>query len=337
MEVDLAPAVEKINAMPIERQTQKPHEQAEIILESLPVALHETIDKMSEIFFSPPPNRLKDIQKCFKMFIGLPYCPWVNQQEFKQRIVMESLDISRRLDGLITSIAIIKDSPLYRLIRTLETGVYRHLLMSSMLDEYTGMARFPLDIPPIPPGLGPGLNPRVSCAFLNSDGQYVELPGGGEGSLGNCDFSGVFQHPLFNPYIFSATRKSMTFPAAILENYILNPQRVNAERAAREATIPVKVHNKMFLIRLVFYTTAGAIQIVVCVSSTICIASPMGGPPSIPFGVDVQFNVVSIGPLRANEDGVGMSANATILATMCDYLSLGCMGASKKGEYSLTS
>jgi hypothetical protein len=63
----------------------------------------------------------------------------------------------------------------------------------------------------------------------------------------------------------------------------------------------------------------------------------MGGQPSIPFGVDVQFNVVSIGPLRVNEGGVDMSANATILATMCDYLSLGCMGASKKGEYSLTS
>jgi hypothetical protein len=129
----------------------------------------------------------------------------------------------------------------------------------------------------------------------------------------------------------------MTFPRRTLEVYIQRPQFVTPDQAANDATIPVKVHNKMFLIRLVFYTTAGAIQIVVCVSSTICIASPMGGPPSIPFGVDVQFNVVSIGPLRANEDGVGMSANATILATMCDYLSLGCMGASKKGEYSLTS
>ena len=341
MEVDLAPAVEKINAMQIERQTQKPnaliypHEQEEIILESLPVALHETIDKISEIFFSPPPNRLIDIKKCFKMFIGLQGCPWGNQQEFKHHIVMESLDISRSLDGLIASIAIIKDSPLYRLIRTLETGVYRHLLMSSMLDEYTGMASFPLNITP---GLGGVLNPRVSCAFLNSDGQYVELPGGfGEGSLGNYDFSGVFQHPSFDPYIFSATRKSMTFPRRTLEVYIQRPQFVTPDQAAQDATIPVKVHNKMFLIRLVFYTTAGAIQIVVCVSSTICIASPMGGQPSIPFGVDVQFNVVSIGPLRVNEGGRGMSANATILATMCDYLSLGCMGASKKGEYSLTS
>ena len=69
----------------------------------------------------------------------------------------------------------------------------------------------------------------------------------------------------------------------------------------------------------------------------------MGSLPDISFGVDVQFNVVSIGPLgpiHVNPDGsvkVDMSTDATILATMCDYLSLGCMGASKKGEYSLTS
>ena len=341
MEVDLDSAIKKINKELKKRRVKRPnaliypHEQEAIIFGHLPKALHETIDKISDIFFHYRPDHpLIKIKECFKNFIGLIGCPWDNPDQFKRHIVIKSLDISRR-DGLITSITIIKDSPLYRLIRTLETGVYRHLLMSSMLDEYTGMASFPLDITP---RLGGVLTPRVSCAFLNSDGQYVELPGRfGKGSLGNCDFSGVFQHPLFNPYIFSATRKSMTFPDGILERYIRNPKIVTPDLAASHATIPVKVHNKMFLIRLVFYTTTCAIQIVVCVSSTICIASPMGGPPSIPFGVDFQFNVVSIGPLRANEGGPGMSANATILATMCDYLSLGCMGASKKGEYSLTS
>jgi hypothetical protein len=47
------------------------------------------------------------------------------------------------------------------------------------------------------------------------------------------------------------------------------------------------------------------------------------------------MNVISIGPLKVNENG-SMSTDATILATMCDYLSLGCLGTSKKGEYSLT-
>jgi FkbM family methyltransferase len=83
-----------------------------------------------------------------------------------------------------SDILIIRDSPLYRLVRTLESGVYRHLLMSSILNEYTDVASFPLHIPH---DLDPELNPRVTCSFLNSDGQYVEVPGGldfGEGSGG---------------------------------------------------------------------------------------------------------------------------------------------------------
>jgi hypothetical protein len=203
------------------------------------------------------------------------------------------------------------------------------------LDEYTQMPSYPLNIPP---GFDPRLNPVVRCAFLNSEGQYVELPGGfGEGQLGNCDFSGIFEHPSFNPYIFSATRKSATFPPGVLERYMQDPRMVHPQTAARDANIPVKVHTKMFLVRLVFSTREGAIQIVVCVSSTICVASPGGGQASyIPFGVDVQFNVVSIGKLSVGE-GDNMSTFATILATMCDYFSLGCMGAAKKGEYSLTA
>ena len=50
----------------------------------------------------------------------------------------------------------------------------------------------------------------------------------------------------------------------------------------------------------------------------------------------MQFNVVSIGPINTGQGG-SMSTDATILATMCDYFSLGCMGAAKKGEYSLTA
>jgi len=216
------------------------------------------------------------------------------------------------------------------------------------IDTYS----FPLNITP---DVNPELVPQVRCAFLNEDGQYVELPGGldfGAGSLGNCDFSGVFQHPLFRPYIFSATRKSMTFPPGIIDRYIANPSGVFPQQAHSEANIPVKVHNKMFLLRLVFSTAQGAIQVVVCVSSTICcFAKPPPPPPApqppfsyIRFGVDVQFNVVSIGPLgpAQSEPGgrvrpEGLSAFATILATMSDYLSLGCMAAAKKGEYSKTA
>jgi len=312
------------------------NEKAQIIYRHLPEALQRTIGEITDVFLSNGRFRsltrqqLEKVQLCFKCFIGIdPGVDVIEADDLLTSIIIPSVQFLR--DG----ITLVRDSPLYKLIRTLESGIYRHLIMSSILDEYTQMPSYPLNIPP---GFDPRLNPVVRCAFLNSDGQYVELPGGfGEGQLGNCDFSGIFEHPSFNPYIFSATRKSMTFPPDVLEGYMQDPRRVHPQTAARDATIPVKVHTKMFLVRLVFSTREGAIQIVVCVSSTICVASPGGGQASyIPFGVDVQFNVVSIGKLSVGE-GDNMSTFATILATMCDYFSLGCMGAAKKGEYSLTA
>lgn len=314
------------------------NEKAQIIYRHLPEALQRTIGEITDVFLSNGRFRsltrqqLEKVQLCFKCFIGIdPGVDVIEADDLLTSIIIPSVQFS--IDG--SSIAVVRDSPLYKLIRTLESGIYRHLIMSSILDEYTQMPSYPLNIPP---GFDPRLNPVVRCAFLNSDGQYVELPGGfGEGQLGNCDFSGIFEHPSFNPYIFSATRKSATFPPGVLERYMQDPRMVHPQTAARDATIPVKVHTKMFLVRLVFSTREGAIQIVVCVSSTICVASPGGGQASyIPFGVDVQFNVVSIGKLSVGE-GDNMSTFATILATMCDYFSLGCMGAAKKGEYSLTA
>ena len=352
MEVDLTPAVQELNLLNQQRRGGIVYdvEKAQIIFKYLPQALKATIEKIYHILV----GRDTKVQICFKNFLGIPiHVTITNLNQLIQNIITQSVDYLKGPDTIL-GITILKDvirggygqqriSPLYRIIRTLESGIYRHLLMSSMLDEYTGMKSYPLGI--MPESTDP-LNPRVSCAFLNDDGQYVELPGGlnfGGDSRGNFDFSGVFgifkDH--FRPYIFSATRKSMTFPETILNNYIQDPTRVTAQRAASDATIPVKVHTKMFLLRLVFSTTAGAIQIIVCVSSTISVASPVvvGKFPSCPFGVDVQFNVVSIGPLNVDRDGVSvsMSTNATILATMHNYLSLGCMVAAKKGEYASTS
>jgi hypothetical protein len=352
MVVNLKRAVKELNKIQKERGERRivyDYEKARIIFECLPKALKATIDKISEILVKPGPDT--KVKVCFKNFLGLLTdfnTTTLDVDELKRIIINQSVkySIDDRDRTTILGITIVKDvitsggpiSPLYRIIRTLESGIYRHLLMSSMLDEYTGMKSYPVDIPG---ELVP--KPHVSCAFLNDDGQYVELPGGfGEGSLGNCDFSGVFgifQDPLVRPYIFSATRKSMTFPERILNNYIQYPTRVTVQRAASEATIPVKVHTKMFLLRLVFSSTAGAIQIIVCVSSTISVASPIavGESPSCPFGVDVQFNVVSIGPLDVDRGSGSMSTNATILATMHNYLSLGCMVAAKKGEYASSS
>jgi hypothetical protein len=311
-------------------------ERFKIIFDMLPGALRTSIENICDIFSGSPrlhlqPAELLKIQRCFTLFLDF----MTNIQtcdQLKYHIIESSINYMS--DG--SDILIIRDSSLHRLVRTLESGVYRHLIMSSILSQYTNVASFPLNIQP-----GLELNPQVTCSFLNSDGQYVEVPGGldfGGGSGGNCDFSGIFQHPSFKPYIFSATRKSMTFPPGILDRYIANPSGVTPHTAHADATIPVKVHNKMFLLRLIFSSSKSAVQVVVCVSSTICIASPVGGQPYIPFGVDAQFNVVSIGPLGPVSEGrAGLSAFATILATMSDYLSLGCMGAAKKGEYSKTA
>jgi hypothetical protein len=354
--VDLIPATIQL----VEMQRQKGPvaltelEKTNIVFDTLPQALKTTINNILGIFFNPElfpltsPSELQKIQVCFKCFLGMShYDNPTTPDDLKQYIITRS--IQNRSDN---SIAIIPDSPLFRLIRTIDSGIYRNIIMSSILDEYTLMPTFPLDIPP---DLDPVLMPQVRCSFLNEYGQYVEVPGGlGADSLGNCDFSSIFMHPLFRPYIFSATRKSMTFPPSVLDKYIKSPIQATPQRAQAEAQIPVKVHNKMFLMRLVFYTRSGAIQIIICVSSTIsCLGIPPQRPPPFPyilFGVDVQFNVVSIGPLNKSkpsngeqgeqeeqEEGIGLSTLATILATMNDYLSLGCMVAAKKGEYSKTA
>ena len=316
---------------------------ADIIFKHLPEALQTTIRKIISVFFPEPqllgsvpvPTASPKVKLCFKSFLGIRHDVTPRDaQELKRRIIRESVQISLITGGY--SIVIFKDNqwharPLYRLIRTLELGIYRDLIMSSMFDKYTEISSYPLNLPMIS-----RMDPSVRCSFLNSNGQYVEILGGSrDGRRGNCDFSGIFENPLFEPHVFFAKRTSKTFSISTLERHIQAPQNVTPHQAFTDANIPVNVHNKMFLVRLVFSNGLGAIQIVVCVSSTICVARPIGRNAYISFGVDVQMNVISIGPLKVDDRG-SMSTDATILATMCDYLSLGCLGASKKGEYSLT-
>jgi hypothetical protein len=318
---------------------------ADIIFKHLPEALQTTIRKIISVFFPEPqllgsvpvPPASPKVELCFKSFLGIRHdVTSRDAQELKRRIIRESVKISPITGGGGYSIVTFKDNqwharPLYRLIRTLELGIYRDLIMSSMFDKYTEISSYPLNLPMIS-GMDP--NPSVRCSFLNSNGQYVEI-GPIDGRRGNYDFSGIFQNLLFKPHVFFAKRTSKAFSTSTLERHIQAPQNVTPHQAFTDANIPVNVHNKMFLVRLVFSNGLGAIQIVVCVSSTICVARPIGGNAYISFGVDVQMNVISIGPLKVDDRG-SMSTDATILATMCDYLSLGCLGASKKGEYSLT-
>ena len=368
LHVDFQEASDIINNMLRESSIMYNDDKVRIIFCKLPTALKKTIQiTCANVFDFPIPDNYcsspifagvlplsavpfipgpldyplvekQKVKECFKKLFGINFNP-INGGQLLESIILQSLRFDRygsiELDA--DGEAIIPNTPLDRLRRTLDTGVYRHVLMSSILDEYTEMASFPLDIGP---DMNPQLSPNVRCSFLNENGQYVELQGGVGGFGGNCDFSGIFNGGLAGMpgvYIFTATRDSKTFTDATLREYMNDPRRVSPNSAHFDASISIKVHTKMFLLRLVFSTSFGAIQIIVCVSSTICVASPGGGQaPYIPFGVDVQFNVVSIGPVDVDERG-SASTHATILATMCEYLSLGCMGAAKKGEYSLTA
>jgi hypothetical protein len=57
-------------------------------------------------------------------------------------------------------------------------------------------------------------------------------------------------------------------------------------------------------------------------------------------GVDVQFGIIFIGPVKVASSPSGFptfTADATVLATMADYLSLGCVGTNKMVDYTVTS
>jgi hypothetical protein len=63
-------------------------------------------------------------------------------------------------------------------------------------------------------------------------------------------------------------------------------------------------------------------------------------PGNIYSGVDVQFGIIFIGPVKvaaAPGELPTFTADATVLATMADYLSVGCAGTTKMADYTTTS
>lgn len=152
MVVNLAPAAVEIYTMETtESRILNNSEKTEIIFSNLPRQLKTTIKNIIKVFFAFGPTQILKIKECFINFLQLPpdfISRNPNRNDLLMRIIIPSVKFLTSSAGEPT-IAIVKDSPLYRLIRTLETGEYRHLLMSSMLDEYTGMVSFPLVIPRI--------------------------------------------------------------------------------------------------------------------------------------------------------------------------------------------
>jgi hypothetical protein len=153
-----------------------------------------------------------------------------------------------------------------------------------------------------------------------------------------------------NPYIFISRRQSDTFSDAQLREFTSDPvfHPTFGFNIPRPALKNITVETKTFFIRLIFYDTInpvrdteyGGIQMIVSVSSTMVMAQDR----RILSGVDFQFGIIFIGPVRVQYRTTTMGdavpdlfADATVLATMVDYLSLGCTATTKKAEYTITS
>jgi hypothetical protein len=325
-----------------------PGDKYEKMFVSLPISIQETILKISIIFLQNQGGMDEsntDLHICLKALLDIP-----------QDTSIESITLDILLDRLKVHILkpvfknsgyVTSSSVLDRLRKIAELSAYRYALVSGIFEQYLGVPTFPMEriTTPVSPLVG---SARVSCSFLNEFGQYVDVETL-DHQADSYDFSEVFRHPNFNPYIFSLTRKSFTFPKTTLDQFTFLSTPPNVNDIPGLATIPVKVHTKMFLIRLVFSTIQGAIQVVICVSSTVCIATPRvvtkdpitnktsyTGPSYPSFGVDAQFNVVLMGPVDG-APGPEPHVLETIIGTLHKYLSLGCMGCSKKANYTIFS
>jgi len=312
---------------------------------SLPISIQETILKISIIFLQ---NRggmdesNTDLHICLKALLDIP------QGTSIELITLDRLKVHILKPVFEKKGSVMSSSVLDRLRKIAELSAYRYALVSGIFEQYLGIPTFPMVLVTNPINHLVG-SARVSCSFLNEFGQYVDVETL-DHQAGSYDFSEVFRHPNFNPYIFSLTRKSFTFPKTTLDQFTFPSTPPNVNDIPGLATIPVKVHTKMFLIRLVFTTIQGAIQVVICVSSTVCIATPRviitdpvtnkkiyTNDTSYPsFGVDAQFNVVLMGPVDG-APGPEPHVLETIIGTLHKYLSLGCMGCSKKANYTIFS
>ena len=328
-----------------------PVDKYEIMFASLPSSVCETIRRISIIFQQnkgPMDESNTDLHICLKALLDIPHDTDITAKtldELKVHILEPVFDNK----GDVKS-----HSVLDRLTKIAELSAYRYALVSGIFEQYLGIPTFPMAriTTPVEPLVG---SAHVSCSFLNEFGQYVDVSTLGH-PADNYDFSNVFRYPNFNPYIFSLTRKSFTFPKDTSDKFTFLSTPPNVNDIPGMATIPVKVHTKMFLIRLVFSTIQGAIQVVICVSSTVCIATPRvvtrdpvtnklsyTGPSYPSFGVDAQFNVVLMGPVDGAPGPVDGAPGPephvleTIIGTLHRYLSLGCMGCSKKANYTVFS
>jgi hypothetical protein len=259
--------------------------------------------------------------------------------EFETFIVSEFERFDKQIpqDGGSSDMFVLDDSRLHRLMKMVEFGTYRYALMRDIFTDFINSHHSNIYNDSI----------YVECSYLTSNGTYS--PYERRAMNAECNFSHLFTSVGFDPYIFKSQQQTRTFTDDQLRDFTLNTLRhPTLGISVPDADIKnVTVRTRTFFIKLVFYGGAiasrnpnyGGIQMIVTVSSLMSVHS---NPPIILSGVDVQFGIIFIGPVRVVEpkpdtgDVPDLFADATVLATMADYLSLGCIGTSKMAEYTIT-
>ena len=221
-----------------------------------------------------------------------------------------------------------------------EFGTYRYALMDGIFKDCIDPER----------GIY-GENIKVECSFLLSDGNYST--GVTRRMNIECDFSDLFLSPDWNTtdvYVLVSNRKSKMFTHDQLKEFTAQTVDPRWGPAIPETKININVTTKTFFIRLIFYHDApsrpphlphnpyGGIQMIISVSSIAAV--DINPPGNIYSGVDVQFGIIFIGPVKVAAAPGGLptfTADATVLATMADYLSVGCAGTTKMADYTTTS
>ena len=308
---------------------------------ALPKAIRAMCKHMFERIYSAALGGVDpDLKFCFDSFLGLdPARNFNTMPEFETFIVSEfkGFDDEIPQDGGSSDMFVSDDSRLHRLMKMVEFGTYRYALMRDIFTDFINSHHSNIYNDSI----------YVECSYLMSTGNYS--PCERKSMNAECNFSHLFTSAGFDPYIFKSQQQTRTFTDGQLRDFTLNPLRhPTLGISVPDADIKkVTVYTQTFFIKLVFYgreaasrnPNYGGIQMIVTVSSLMSVHSD---PPIILSGVDVQFGIIFIGPVRVvePEPGTGdvpdLFADATVLATMADYLSLGCIGTSKMAEYTIT-
>ena len=300
--------------------------------DALPVAIQTMCANMFHRIYSPEATARgvdDKLKFCFDSFLQVKGITF-DEMSFKSFIVSEFNGVSKgSSDTLVRG-----DTRLHRLMKMVEWGEYRCTLMNDIfkdfIDSEGGVYSNSIDI---------------ECSVLMSNGNYSESVKLRMNS-DNCDFSDFVAEA--NPYIFVSRRQSDTFSDTQLIEFTLDSvfHPTFGFSIPRPEVKNITVETKTFFIRLIFYDTIkpsrnteyGGIQMIVSVSSTMVMAKDRA---TILSGVDFQFGIIFIGPIRVKYpiDGTApdLFADATVLATMVDYLSLGCSATTKKAEYTITS